>query len=414
MNKTSDLKLIFSFIISILIISKLNSQITNKYEIYGKIVDNKFISFDFSIVNLFKYSDSTKVDEVVTDEDGNFKFSNLMDGLYFINVKTSKKDTIIFSKIHINKNIDLGTIKFDDYSIKLDEVTIKAYKPALKRSADHIDLNVKNSYLSKSGFDIIELLNLIPNVNSSHEGIKIKNSTGILYLIDGKGNKHINELNYQRIINLNIQEIEKIEVYSNPPARFDADGSSVLNVITVKDLKQSSFKSTANLGLFQNIKNKETYNLYNYINLNYKIGNLGLYCYLDYSTAEEFQINQNNIYYKNLNYDLNNRKEDYNKSNGIGVKSGGVYKLNDKSEIIIDASLNLSGLNDFNTLTSNNIIIFKKNMIIDSIKNISLTNNSNSTFSNLNLGYWRKHKKIVLIYNFIMTVIIIRIHQLDI
>ena len=43
-----------------------------------------------------------------------------MDGLYFINVNTSKKDTISFSKIHINKNIDLCTIKIDNDSIKLE------------------------------------------------------------------------------------------------------------------------------------------------------------------------------------------------------------------------------------------------------------------------------------------------------
>lgn len=389
MNIYSFCKNLLSVLIIIAAVNECNGQSKHAFNIKGTIVDKDNKPYEYYLISLFSEVDSIKKKEVITDNNGSFEFTDVLIGNYFIKINTYGNEEIIESSIKlIERSIELGNIRFLP-AIELTEIEIKSLKPTLKRSADHVALSVKDSYLSKSAYQVFEIMNLIPNLDASPEGIKIKNSAAILYLIDGKGNRNTNELNKQRILNMTNKDIDKIEVYTNPPARFDADGFAVLNVVTIKNFKISSFNSSAKIGLFQNYPNDNSFNYRNALNLNYKLGKLGIYMNADYIISQEVQSIEGVIEYKESNTRLKKNENKISPSNGPRVSAGLVYELNKNHEISFDYSFSKG----FSTPSSKNSISIYTNEIMTAASKINLESKSDFEYDNINLGFWSKNNK---------------------
>ena len=172
-----------------------------------------------------------------TDENGYFKFNGLKYGTY-----TVKVSYVGFAMLTVNEVIlteksferNLGTLKLGSDQNNLSEVTITAEKPVIEFAADMITYNVDKSILAE-GSTATDILKNVPMVQVDIDGnatIAGKRSTRIF--IDGKPSDYMTS-NISDLLNvLPSDAIEKIEVMTNPPARYSGDGEGIINIVMKK------------------------------------------------------------------------------------------------------------------------------------------------------------------------------------
>lgn len=140
-----------------------------------------------------------------------------------------------------DKDIDLGTIKTNN-SRKLDEILVVAKKKLIQQKIDRLVFNVANSSKSSQG-DVVELLKITPGVRVENGNITMIGKGGLQVMIDGK----IIRLSGLDLINflssIPSENIDRIEVINNPPAKYEASGNSGLINIVLKKAKNDSWNA---------------------------------------------------------------------------------------------------------------------------------------------------------------------------
>ncbi|RYE37529.1 MAG: TonB-dependent receptor, partial [Sphingobacteriales bacterium] len=210
----------------------------DKGTLTGKVVDGTTgQSVPSAIVALFAGISEQAYLTTITDENGLFKFNALKPGLYRLRIGFIGFVTINIADIQIDGKLpekNLGTIKLTSDQTTLGEVNIVATKPTVEFGADGITYNVDQSVLSE-GSTATDILKNVPMVQVDVDGnatIAGKRNTRIF--IDGKPSDYMTS-NITDLLNvLPSDAIEKIEVLTNPPAKYSADGEGIINVVLKK------------------------------------------------------------------------------------------------------------------------------------------------------------------------------------
>lgn len=188
-----------------------------------------------------------------TLEDGSFTLETTATNFYieisflgFI-TKTIDNPTIIENKI------ELGAIILLEDSEQLDEVVVSGEISQMEFRLDKRVFNVGKD-LSSTGASALEVLNNVPSVNVSIEGaVSLRGSQGVQMLINGKPSAIANDQG-NALGTLTADMIERIEVITNPSAKYDAEGTSgIINIVLKKDEKKGLNGSvTMNTGVPNN------------------------------------------------------------------------------------------------------------------------------------------------------------------
>ncbi|MEJ5963881.1 outer membrane beta-barrel protein [Pedobacter immunditicola] len=194
-----------------------------------------------AVVSLYFGDDTTPpIGTIPTDENGFFKFQALKPGTYHIKVSYIGFVPFFSRNIMITEkdpDKDLGVLKLSSDQQSLAEVNITAEKPTVEFGADMITYNVSQSLLAE-GSTATDLLKNVPMVQVDIDGnatIPGKRSTRIF--IDGKPSDYMSS-NIADLLNvLPSDAIEKIEVMTNPPAKYSADGEGIINIVLKKGFK---------------------------------------------------------------------------------------------------------------------------------------------------------------------------------
>lgn len=152
----------------------------------------------------------------------------------FLGFKTERIDDIQVSDGQVN----LGTIMIAEDSALLDEVVVSAERSRTEFQIDKRVFNVGND-ISSTGMGALEVLNKVPSVNVNIEGeVSLRGSTGVQILIDGKPSILADDPS-NALGAVTADMIEKIEVITNPSAKYDAEGTSgILNIVLKKEEKK--------------------------------------------------------------------------------------------------------------------------------------------------------------------------------
>ncbi|SNR70343.1 outer membrane beta-barrel family protein [Flavobacterium sp. ov086] len=114
---------------------------------------------------------------------------------------------------------------------ELNEVVIKKQTSLVKYSSNgNIDVNVANTLLSTSS-SVNELLGRVPNVIVAEGQISVLGKGEAIIYLNGI------LINYERFAAIPVSQISRIEVISNPSAKYDAEGKAVINIITKKNIE---------------------------------------------------------------------------------------------------------------------------------------------------------------------------------
>lgn len=134
-------------------------------------------------------------------------------------------------------------------SKQLGMVTISATRPVIERKIDRIIFNVENSILAAGG-NAWDALGKAPGVQLRADNTVTANKKAVKIYLDGKPLHLSGDDLASYLQGLPADLLSKVEVFSNPPAMFDAEGSSVINIITKKS-KNQGFNGTLNSAVTQ-------------------------------------------------------------------------------------------------------------------------------------------------------------------
>jgi len=208
---------------------KLSAQ---EYKLTGSVLDQDKNPIVFANVLLLKTIDSAIVNGTSTDDKGIFIFNSISKGNYLL--KASYIENVSESKpIRVSSDLDAGILTIVE-SQQLEEVVVTYEKPKLERKVDRLVFNVENTALADG--NIWELLQQTPTVNVVDGVLTIKGNRNIGILINGR-KVNIPESD---IINLlsgsSASNIEAIEVITNPPLKYSAEGGMLIDIKMKKNL----------------------------------------------------------------------------------------------------------------------------------------------------------------------------------
>lgn len=224
--------------------------------ITGRIVDEKSLPVEFVNVVALSLPDSAFIAGAVSDQNGDFSIS-------CPNSKCLLKISSVGYKsiIHTLTSLQAGTIVLHNDSQVLDEVVVKAYRPAYKLTGNGITANIQNSVLSKSG-TANDVLKHIPSVQEKDNGFVVFGKGSPLIYINGKQIRDKSELD-----NLKSENIKSVELITNPGASYDATVKSVIKIKTVNlqgdgfgfDVR-SSYNQSQNTDLIEQVNLNYSHN----------------------------------------------------------------------------------------------------------------------------------------------------------
>lgn len=194
-------------------------------------------ALEFATVSIYNHSDSSLLGGTLTDVDGRFEIKVSSDDAYAV-IEFIGFDNFIINSLpeseNKNRPIDLGTIALSVSAEALEEVQIVGEKSENQYSLDKRVFNVGKDLANRGG-SAVDILDNVPSVTVDVEGVvSLRGSSGVRILINGKRTGLSDNL---RSIPSN--QIERVEVITNPSARYEAEGmAGIINIILKKDTRQ--------------------------------------------------------------------------------------------------------------------------------------------------------------------------------
>ena len=232
----------------------------------------------YATVLIVNIKNSEYINGTTTNEDGKFNFKTKKRNFYveisFIGYESQRISDLSFQ----TDNINIGIIALKKEDQVLEEVEIRAEKSTTEFKLDRRVFNVGND-LSSTGMGALELLNNVPSVNVSIEGVvSLRGNPGVQILIDGKPSILADDPS-NTLSSITADMVERIEVITNPSAKYDAEGTAgILNIVLKKEEKKGMNGSvTLNTGIpanhsvgFSLNRRTEKFNLFTQLGLGYR------------------------------------------------------------------------------------------------------------------------------------------------
>ena len=215
-----------------------------QHTISGTLVDEKTNEgLAFANIGLIRAADTVYISGTASNEKGFFKFDNVRNGQYIVQITVIGYENYK-TMVDLSDDINLGTIKMHEGSIKLDEVVVTEKKPLFANEGEKTLYNVSEDPSIQTGTASDALQNA-PGVEVDVEGnITLRGVSSVEIWINGKPS-HLNEENLKTYIQqLPANAIKTIEVITNPSARYasKSDGG-IINIVTEAKVQKNQFVS---------------------------------------------------------------------------------------------------------------------------------------------------------------------------
>lgn len=205
----------------------------------GKILNSESSPADQAKILICNPLDSSVVEGTFSDGQGDFEFLSVKAGSYLIKILVIDHFIKFIPNVSIeaDKKVSLGDVKMDkDNSLDLDEVIATGSLDDLKAGIDKKVYNVEQD-ISVRGGSANDILNNIPSIDVDQDGrVSLRGDGNVTILINGRPSA-LTSGNGQSLLDaLPANSIERIEVVTNPSAKYDPDGTSgIINIVLKKN-----------------------------------------------------------------------------------------------------------------------------------------------------------------------------------
>ncbi len=359
----------------------------------GKIVD-KATSEPIEFVNVVvtpKGSDSM-AGGAITDVDGVFRIEGLKFGSYVLTISYIgyQNATCEFTLSASAKNANYRQIALEEDAQTLGEVEVTGIRSQMKFEIDKKVFNVDQA-IAATGGSASDILQNIPSVEVDTEGtVSLRGSESVTVWINGKAQGLTADNQGDILEQMPAESIERIEVITNPSAKYSPEGTvGIINIVLKRDRK-AGYYGSAQAGASMYDTDFGGYNAS--VNINYSSGVLDAYANVSY--RERRHMNENESYRENyLGMDttyLDQLGRGNMKGGNVFVRAGLTWNPTQKDHISFDL-MGMMGNNE-----RHNEINYEGGELINSTlhkaytRNRTTTSTGNMLMYNLSIGY--KHE----------------------
>ena len=198
----------------------------------GQVLDQNNLPLPFVNVLLTDANDVTSVKGASTDEAGKFTITGLDFKAYILKASFLGYESFT-NTITINSSGLDQIIVLKPSAENLDEVVLSAKKPTLVKTADRLTFNVANTALVEG--NILDVLRSTPGILILDNNLSVKNTSPTVFINGRKVQLSASEVT-QLLENSPANSIQKIDVITNPSAKYDADNGVVIDIVMSKNL----------------------------------------------------------------------------------------------------------------------------------------------------------------------------------
>ena len=238
----------------------------------GRIIDSQTrLPIEYANIILRDTITKNMVQGIVSDSTGSFRINDVPAGSYFVEysfIGYKKQQTKAVTIGRKNPKVSLGVLNLVPEALNMDEVTITGERNLMINKIDRKVFNVEKDISAQTG-TVTDVLQTIPSVSVDIDGnISLRGSGNVTILVNGRpsvvaGSAYLEQMPASLV--------ERIEVITNPSAKYQPDGTAGIINIVMKKEQKSGFNGV----LGANVGNKERLNTN--LQLNYNTGRVNLF-----------------------------------------------------------------------------------------------------------------------------------------
>ncbi|WP_426060212.1 TonB-dependent receptor domain-containing protein [Hymenobacter sp. B1770] len=261
----------------------------------GSVRNGVGAGIEFATLTLHRAADSSVVKTEFSDAQGGFRLEHPAGGRY--RVSASQVGYVRFWSEAFE--LPAAGLKLPAFTLQtsaataLKEVTVVGQKPLFERLADRTVVNVEGSTLA-SGNTSLDVLTRSPGVTvDGSDNLALRGRTGLLVLIDGKRQPMTGTELADYLRALPADQLKSIELITNPPAKYDAQGNAGIIAINLKKDQRLGTNGTANLSYGRSVYGK----LSTSMSLNHRQEKVNVFSSATYGNRKGFNIRNTYRYF---------------------------------------------------------------------------------------------------------------------
>ncbi|MDB5233652.1 MAG: hypothetical protein JWR44_645 [Hymenobacter sp.] len=254
----------------------------------GTVATPAGVAVEYATVTLHRAADSAVVKTEFTDMQGHFQLDGNSGNRYRVSVAQVGFERYWSAPFELPAgSLSLPGIRLTtSQATALKEVTVTARKPLFEHHADRTVVNVADSPLS-AGATALDVLGRSPGVTTdARDNLSLRGRNGLLVVIDGKRVPltGIELADYLKA--LPAEQVQSIELITNPGAKYDAQGGAGVIAINLKRDQRLGTNGSANVSYGRGQYGKFTGGL----SLNHRGKNVSSYSSYAYSDRQGFAL----------------------------------------------------------------------------------------------------------------------------
>ena len=205
--------------------------------ISGTVIDSiTKVPIESASVLILNVDSNQIISGITTNSKGFFKI-NAFDQNILLEIRSIGYENKIFKEFK-GEVVDLGSIYLKEQINMLNEVEVRAEKSTTEFRLDKRVFNVGKD-LSSTGASAYEVLENVPSVTVSIEGeVSLRGNSGVQILINGKPSV-LADQSGNALGTITAEMIEKVEVITNPSAKYEAEGTAgIINIVLKKEERE--------------------------------------------------------------------------------------------------------------------------------------------------------------------------------
>jgi len=346
---------------------------------------------EYATVGLYRQSDSTLVNGIVTNPSGAFDLKGIPNGQYYLDVNFIgyvKKRVHNITITPQSAMVDMGHIPLHPNITQIDDVQIIAQSNRVEYKIDKKVVNVSQD-IAASGGTLVNVLENTPSVQVDVEGnVTLRGSGNFQLLIDGKPSVIQGSEGLQQIP---ASAVQNLEIITSPSAKYDPDGNAGIINIIMKKQKNLGIGGVVNASIGS--RNKYTSDFL----LNFRKEKINFFVGAEYGNQKYYNKGEG----ERRTYDRDPLTDNilsttYQQMNSDGIfsrkslnlKGGFDYTLSEMSNLSLSAALNDRSF-ERNFTTENHW--YDDPFIRDSFYLDNSKGTDQSRFYNINLDYQKKY-----------------------
>jgi hypothetical protein len=283
-------------------------------------------------VSIVLKDNGTVVTGGITEDNGTFSIKTPALKTYTVEIQFMGYKTLVFTAnlSESEKNSNLGNISLAEEATTLDEVNIIKEVTTIEQKIDRKVITLGRD-LTTAGGSAAQIMNNIPSVNVDQDGkISLRGNQNVRILVDGRPT---NIDPAQLLKQIPASSIKKIELITNPSAKYNPEGmSGIINIVLNKNANDGfngSFNTGINFGITPKFNNS--------LDMNYRTGKVNFFANVGNSLGKQF--NGGHVFRRD-DVALQQLIDVVNENEGVLGKVGMDYYINDNNTLSVYTNQN--------------------------------------------------------------------------